>query len=160
MAASRARRLAITAICDPCHLEPLARQARAEGYAMLDRLLAEWGTPAAQFSGAGEAFLGLRDDSGSLLAVGGVHRDAYTDIHTVGRIRRVYVTAGARRRGVGTALVERLLDVGKARFATIRLRVPDARAAALYEKVGFVACSEPETTHRFVFGAKRLEPGR
>ena len=57
-----------------------------------------------------------------------------------GYIGNVAVTAPARRRGVGRALVEALLEEGRKRglaFLTLEVRRSNAPARALYESCGF-----------------------
>jgi hypothetical protein len=51
------------------------------------------------------------------------------------------------RRGVAFALVGGLLDAGRPHFEVVRLRVPDARAAAVYEAIGFRRIEARDATH-------------
>ena len=60
----------------------------------------------------------------------------------------ICVSADARGKGVGTALLNAVFDTGReAGFRAVRLDVIDrnARAKALYQRMGFVAISEEST---------------
>lgn len=68
----------------------------------------------------------------------------------------ICVTAAARGHGVGSALIKRICDEGFILgYRSVRLDVVDtnARARALYERLGFVAVqTEPIGLLRYVFG--------
>ena len=90
--------------------------------------------------------------AGTIVGVGGLHADPYvsadqSDSQGVGRLRHLYVRRAWRRRGVGAALVEDLLEASAPRFPTVRLRTPDSGAAAFYEALGFSAVHAPDQTH-------------
>ena len=68
----------------------------------------------------------------------------YAAMETVldeGYVYNVAVTAAARRQGVGRALMEYLIAEGRRRelsFISLEVRVSNAPAIALYERLGFV----------------------
>jgi GNAT superfamily N-acetyltransferase len=126
-------------------LEPLAAEARAEGHALIDRLIAEWDSGANRFDRPGERLLAAWQDD-SLVAVGGLNRDPYADDDRVGRLRHLYVRASWRRSGLGGQLAATLI-AGPHPFATIRLRTTNPAAAQMYEYIGFAVCDTPDATH-------------
>ncbi len=127
-------------------IEDLAALARTEGYRFLDRLIAEWQSGETRFDGPGEGLL-AHFDGGRMIAVGGLHRDPYAGMDRVARLRRLYVAPDRRQGGVGRALVARLIDDARGRFELVRLRVPDASAAAFYEAIGFARTDLADATH-------------
>ena len=124
----------------------LAREARLEGYAFLDRLGREWADGCNRFDQAGECLLGHFDES-ALVAVGGLNRDPYAGDPGTGRIRHLYVAPQRRRAGLATKLMQELLLRGGLAFARLRLRTDNAAAARLYERLGFSPADEPDATH-------------
>ena len=130
--------------------EPLQSEARAEGYDFVDRTVREWATGEHRFDGPGEALYGLFE-GGVLVAIGGLTRDPYAEGPEVGRLRRIYVRAAWRDRGVGTQMVKFLLAEAKKSFRAVRLRAENDRAARLYERLGFRPLVDPEATHTLLF---------
>jgi hypothetical protein len=84
--------------------DALAHEALLEGRHMIERLEREWAENRNRFNGEGEVLLGVFAD-GKLIAVGGLHKDPFTELPGVGRLRRVYVMSfleGTRhRQGIG-----------------------------------------------------------
>ncbi len=127
-------------------IEALAAAARSEGYRFLDRLIDDWQSGANRFDSPGEILLGAFSGP-RLVGVGGLNRDPYVREAKVGRIRRVYVAPDVRRHGTASLLVGRLVDIGRAHFLFLRLRVPNAAAASFYEALGFTPADERDVTH-------------
>ena len=126
-------------------LETLATEARAQGYAFVDRLIDEARSGQNAFQKAGECFCGVFVD-GTLVGCGGLNQDPYVG-PTVGRIRHIFILAAYRRRGIAAALVRELLRRAKPAFATVRLRTPDKNASRFYEALGFERTDHETATH-------------
>jgi GNAT superfamily N-acetyltransferase len=126
-------------------LLPLAAEARAEGYAFIDRLIAEWDCGANQFDWPGERLLGAWQDD-TLAAVCGLNRDPYAGNDQVGRLRHLYVRPDRRGSRLGRRLALALI-AGPHPFAKIRLRTTNPIAARMYEHIGFATCDAPDATH-------------
>jgi len=122
----------------------LTAEAEAEGYLFLRRHAQEWRDGILRFDRPGEIFLGALD-AGGLVGVGGISLDPYGPAPGLGRLRHLYVSPGRRGRGIGEALVTRLLDHGRCRFA--RLRLSTRSAGAFYERLGFRASPGENQTH-------------
>jgi len=75
-----------------------------------------------------------------------VRKTPYTDQY-VGRLRHIYVLSSARRSGVATLLVKKMLNQCKAYFDTFRLRTSDENADKFYEAIGFRRIDEKYATH-------------
>ena len=83
-----------------------------------------------------------------LVGVGGVHRDPYAGDPGVGRVRHFYVASGARRSGIGAAMLDALRAEARSHFAHLRLRTNTQRGARFYEASGFRPVDEADATHR------------
>jgi GNAT superfamily N-acetyltransferase len=126
--------------------DSLSVEARAEGYNFLDTLVREWETGTNRFNAPGEILLGCRD-GGKLVAVGGLNRDPFAGQPEIGRLRRVYVRAAWREKGIGGLLVAALLTQARGHFQCVRLRAENPAAARLYESMGFLPIADPSATH-------------
>ncbi len=130
---------------------PLVMEAESQGHRFMRRLLDDWESGANRFQKAGEFLLSAHIE-GRLVAVGGLNNDPYALIGHVGRLRHVYVLDTARRLGIGTLLVKRIMEDAAESFSTLRLRTKTTEAAEFYERLGFQKTSEQTATH--VIGLK------
>jgi GNAT superfamily N-acetyltransferase len=137
--------------------DELVAEASVQGFKFLSTMQAEWDVGENRFSGDGEAFYGVFVQE-KLVAVGGLNRDPFVNAPTIGRLRRIYVRAAWRRRGIGAALVAAMLSDARQSFHTVRLRADNPGAARLYERFGFQPCSDPGATHVLRFSPE--EPDR
>ncbi|WP_426957215.1 GNAT family N-acetyltransferase [Muricoccus radiodurans] len=120
----------------PSGLPALRDRAEAEGFRMLRVLEEDWVDGSVRFNGAGEALFTLVEGA-TLLGIGGVTQDPYADAGTA-RVRRLYVDASRRRKGLGRMLVDAIVEHAAANgFRLIRVRAPDP-AGAFYERCGFL----------------------
>jgi GNAT superfamily N-acetyltransferase len=98
----------------PAGFETLRSEARAEGYAFVERLATEWASGGMRFDRAGEALLVVHVDD-ELAALGGLTIDPA--IPETLRMRRFYVRKRFRRRRIGrrlaAALLERAAEAGR-----------------------------------------------
>lgn len=131
-------------------LEQMRAEADKEGYTFLDTLLEEWVSGKNRFNAAGEMLCGHLDQN-TLVAVGGLNCDPFLGDPTIGRIRRLYVMPAWRSRGIGGALLDKLLSVARLNFSCVRLRAENPRAARLYERKGFVPTASASATHVLSF---------
>lgn len=127
-------------------LEELQSESFAEGYNFLDRLVRDWQSGENRFDGPGEIFLGAFDKD-LLIAVGGLNRDPFAGDPEIGRIRRVYVRAAWRNKGIGRSLVNSLIEHARQNFSIVRLRAENPAAARLYERLDFLPIDDPHATH-------------
>jgi len=133
-------------------LFPVAAEARAEGHAFIDRLLAEWDNGINRFDRPGECLLAAREGV-EMIAVGGRNRDPHANDDRIGRLRHVYVRPPWRQIGIGRRLVEALI-AGPHPFEIIRLRTTNPRAARMYAHIGFAAIVDAGATH-VITGCRR-----
>ena len=136
---------------DACDIGALRHAAASEGIAFIERLVRDWEDASNRFEGAGEVLLGARVATG-VVAVGGLNHDPYQSDPYVGRLRHLYVMPRWRRRGVGRAMVARLLHAARGQFHTVRLRTGTATPPEFYLACDFLPCGAPDTTHEISIG--------
>jgi len=136
-------------------LDALLSEASAEGFTFLDCLVPDWADGSNRFCGEGEGFYAVfeqgEEGQEQLVAVGGLNRDPHLNSPEVGRLRRIYVRAPFRRRGIGAELVAAMLADARRSFLCVRLRAMNDGAARLYESFGFQACDDPNASHILYF---------
>lgn len=129
----------------------LVEESEAEGYRFLRRLVNQYEDGTNTFNKAGEVLYGVWDPAGELVAIGGLNRDPYSDKSGVGRLRRFYISEHARRQGIGTKLLQEILDYGKGHFNEIVVRTDSSIADAFYRANGFSGdLGLPEATHHII----------
>jgi GNAT superfamily N-acetyltransferase len=145
----RPRSITIRPLVDAAVLAELATDAEANGWRMVSRLIVEWADGSNRFTAPGErAYVAVSVDERPI-AVGGLNVDPFAEDLTVGRIRRLYVARGQRRKGVASALMETLMDDAAGHFRMVHLRTDSPEAAAFYEAIGFArVAGDPNCTHR------------
>src|ERR1700686_1980299 len=84
-------------------LAPLLAESTAEGFRFVERLSREWEEGRSRFDKPGELLLAAYDRE-TLVAIGGLTPDPYSEEPGLGRLRHVYVRADSRRRGIGRRL--------------------------------------------------------
>jgi GNAT superfamily N-acetyltransferase len=144
----------------PQALEPLIADSVREGFGFLERLREDWASGANRFDKAGEAFF-VGQVARELAGVCGLNRDPYSGDPSIGRLRRLYVSPGLRRRGVARCLVARALSLAREHYAAVRIRTDNPSAALFYEALGFIPTTSPQATHELrVSGGDRLPTRR
>src|SRR5262249_4135249 len=105
----------------------------------------EWASGANRFDAPGEAlFLAVADDQ--VVGVCGLNRDPYAHAPCAGRVRRLYVLAAHRGRGVGRLLLEAVVAHAYDHFSLLRVRTE--AASDFYTTRGFRRdASNAEATH-------------
>jgi GNAT superfamily N-acetyltransferase len=138
----------IRPLTDPTFLAKLATHADADGWHMVSLLIAEWNDGTNRFAARGErAYMACSPD-GEPIDVGGLNIHPFASDATVGRIRRLYVVRAHRRKGVASALMQKLSTDAADHFKTLHLRTDSVEAATFYESIGFMRIvGDPQCTH-------------
>lgn len=129
-------------------LERLVQESEKEGYRFVARLVNEIKDESNLFNRPGEGLFCVKNDAGSIIAIGGINQSPFDTTSGVGRLRRFYVAEGARREGVGTLLLQSIVEHAKKHFTEITVRTDSSKADAFYRACGFTFDdSASETTH-------------
>ena len=118
----------------PADFETMQAEARAEGYAFLDRLANDWASGAMRFDRPGEALLAAYSDD-VLAAVGGITIDPI--VPGALRMRRFYVRPAFRRAGIGREIALALLEGALQRVRVVTLNAA-VESVPFWEALGFV----------------------
>jgi GNAT superfamily N-acetyltransferase len=141
----------------PAQIHVLEQEATREGFKFLARLLRDWESGANRFDSPGECLMAAFLDN-KLVGIGGLSRDPYLKDNT-GRLRRLFVADSVRGRGVGQALVDRLVEHAAQRFCVVRLSTDTPQGAAFYLRCGFQPSSGDHVTHiKILDSAVSLRP--
>ena len=124
----------------------LRAEAAGEGFGHIEKLAEGWASGEQRFDGEGEALLAIFV-GGELAGIGGVTREHLEPQLGAMRMRRLYVRAAFRRRGVGRALVGAMIQQGLAgaRVLTVNAGTPDA--PAFWSAMGFAPDPRNGRTH-------------
>jgi GNAT superfamily N-acetyltransferase len=130
----------------PLQIFDLEREASAQGFNFLRRLIEEWSSGSNRFDRAGECLL-IAADNGDIVGVAGLNVDPYATSPDTARLRRLYVANDYRRRGIGEALVGAITQGAYPTFRVVRLSTDTIAAAMFYERLGFSAVVGETATH-------------
>jgi GNAT superfamily N-acetyltransferase len=127
-------------------IQPLLDSSLNEGFHFLKRLIDDWVSGTNRFDRRGEALF-IAACEGLVVGICGLNRDPYTGDASVARLRHLYVMPTQRHRGIGRSLVVHTIEFARQHFRIIRLRTDSPAAASFYERIGFKALLEPDSTH-------------
>jgi GNAT superfamily N-acetyltransferase len=129
-------------------LAPLLAASTAEGFRFVERMVREWQDGKARFDGPGELLLAAYHGA-SIVAIGGLTADPYTNEPALGRLRHLYVRPDARRKKIGERLVQALERAAQETYRALVLRTDTQTAARFYEALGYTPLPAGGTaTHR------------
>lgn len=126
--------------------------AESEGHANMALFVQEYESGRNCFAKAGEILLGAFDRQ-RLVGIGGLNADPYEPARGVGRVRRMYVDPAYRSLGVGAMLVGCIESHARGHFPALQLFTSSPRAAAFYEKLGYIPQYRHKVSHSKVLGA-------
>jgi GNAT superfamily N-acetyltransferase len=122
----------------------LRAEAEAEGHRHMTRLAEELASGATRFEALFAAF-----DDGDLLGVGGMTVEPSEAPEPAIRMRRLYVSPRARRRGVARTLASALLQEALGQVALITVHAGGEQAARFWNAQGFTAVENHAWSHEF-----------
>ena len=126
----------------------LVQESEEEGYRFVTRLVNEFEDGSNTFNKTGEVLFCVKKNDGTVVAIGGINQSPFSQESEEGRLRRFYVLDHVRREGVGTLLLQSIIEHAKHHFKEITVRTESAKADAFYRAGGFsFDDSASETTH-------------
>ena len=133
----------------------LLAESEKEGYNFLRRLETAWRNGTNRFSLTGEGLYRAVND-GELIGIGGINLDPFQNNKRIGRLRRFYIKQSWRKQGVGSMLLNHILENHWVYFEEITLRTHSQIARFFYEKNGFKKIpNEINHTHKIVQKTKK-----
>lgn len=132
---------------DPEVLATLMRHCKIEGFQMMQRLHDNFVNGSNRFDKKGEALF-IADHETKIIGIGGRNIDPYTADTGIARVRHLYVMPEWRYIGVGSRLLNQIIDVPERVFKKITVRTDNPAARKFYEVHGFKYVGEGEVTHK------------
>lgn len=123
----------------------LEKEAVAEGFRFLTRLISEWHSGKNRFDAPGECLMAAYSEQ-HLIGIGGLSVDPYIK-PGIARLRRVYVAPAARNQYVGQALIKVLVAHAALHFQQVRLCTDTSGGDAFYLRCGFIRIKDIHATH-------------
>lgn len=127
-------------------IEQLVEEAQREGYLFVQRTIDEWKNDTNRFSHKGEALWGLMAGN-TLIGIGGLNQDIYTEQPNIGRARHLYISFAYRRKGCATILMKTIVDQARQYFTMLRLFTDNPAAGVFYETLGFNKADTLKASH-------------
>jgi GNAT superfamily N-acetyltransferase len=127
----------------PEGFEALRAAADAEGFGAMSRLAGEWAERPEMFA----CLLAAPGPAGGLSAIGGLTAEPQPQGEPAMRIRRPYVHPEARRAGVGTVLVNALVQEALDSVRLVTVNAAATLAPAFWTGLGFVRVQGRPWTH-------------
>ncbi|MCB0610870.1 MAG: GNAT family N-acetyltransferase [Lewinella sp.] len=123
-----------------------------EGFQFLDRLVTEWISGVNRFDKPGEGLFQARVRQ-TIVGIGGINNNPYSESGKVGRVRHVYIHPDFRRRGGGRRMITHIIAVFRDEYDRFSLRTDTDAAGLFYESVGFRRLKDSAvSTHFYPLG--------
>jgi GNAT superfamily N-acetyltransferase len=118
-------------------LTNLVEQSKEEGFRFVERLVNDYRSGSNTFNRGGEVLLGVFNEEGTLVAIGGLNKDPFSTGECIGRLRRFYVSKEFRRSGIGSMLVRRIIDEARKYYDILVLHTDTEQGDTFYRAIGF-----------------------
>ena len=126
----------------------LVQESETEGYRFLTRLVNDYEDGTNTFKKRGEGLFSISNETGDVVAIGGVNQSPFSDGMHVARLQRFFVLNDVRRLGVGSLLLKGIIDHSRDSFDELTVRTESSKADTFYRSNGFeLDDSTSETTH-------------
>ncbi|AWD67650.1 MULTISPECIES: GNAT family N-acetyltransferase [Priestia] len=118
-------------------IKELLIESQEEGFFFLTKLIAEYKNGQNVFNKTGERLWGVYGEQNELIAVAALNQDPYSKCANVGRVRRFYVSAQFRRKGIGKRLLKEIIHYAENYYDSLVLYTDTEEATLFYERTGF-----------------------
>lgn len=126
----------------------LVKESKNEGFLFLERLVNDYKDGTNKFNRYGEFLYGVFTIEGSIVAIGGLNIDPFSNMEQIGRLRRFYVSKDYRRKGIGELLLDTIISDAKKHYKTLVLHTDTEQADKFYTSYGFSKENRfPNSTH-------------
>ncbi|ADF39686.1 GNAT family N-acetyltransferase [Priestia megaterium] len=131
-------------------IKELLIESQEEGFFFLTKLVAEYKNGQNVFNKIGERLWGVYGEQNKLIGVAGLNQDPYSQHTNVGRVRRFYVSARFRRKGIGKRLLKEIIHYAGNYYNTLALYTDTDEATLFYERNGFKRIhNQHKITHEY-----------
>ncbi|QTC42897.1 GNAT family N-acetyltransferase [Bacillus sp. V3] len=118
-------------------LHSLIEQSKEDGFRFVERLVNDYKNGSNTFNREGEVLIGVFNEEGILVAIGGLNINPFSKDNNIGRLRRFYVSKEVRRNGIGSLLVNRIIEEAKRYYEIVVLHTDTEQGDRFYRAVGF-----------------------
>src|SRR5690554_5761936 len=108
-----------------------------DGCHILSKLREAYNNESNTFNKQGEV-LYIAMLNNNVVGIGGLNQDPYIDEIGFGRVRNLYVMREHRKKGIGKAILQEIIDEAREQFKILGLRTYNQIAAEMYCSYGFV----------------------
>ncbi|KKI91050.1 hypothetical protein WQ54_16995 [Bacillus sp. SA1-12] len=119
------------------NIQSLLIQSKKEGFRFVKRLVNDLKTGENTYKQPGEVLFGVFNSEGSLVAIGGINIDPFSNIPYIGRLSRFYVSKEYRRKGLGRLLLKKIIAEASNDFNILVLHTDTKLANFFYTCTGF-----------------------
>jgi GNAT superfamily N-acetyltransferase len=131
-------------------MKELLIESQREGFFFLTKLVAEYKNDQNVFIKTGERLWGVYSEQSRLIGVAGLNQDPYSQYANVGRVRRFYISAQFRRKGIGKQLLKEVINYSESYYDSLVLYTDTDEAKLFYEQNGFKCVyNQYKITHEY-----------
>ncbi|MFS0901853.1 GNAT family N-acetyltransferase [Priestia aryabhattai] len=131
-------------------MKELLIESQREGFFFLTKLVAEYKNDQNVFIKTGERLWGVYSEQSRLIGVAGLNQGPYSQYANVGRVRRFYISAQFRGRGIGKRLLKEVINYAENYYDSLVLYTDMDEAKLFYEQNGFEhVYNQHKITHEY-----------
>lgn len=131
-------------------IKELLIESQEAGFFFLTKLVAEYKNGQNVFNKTGERLWGVYGEKNKLIGVAGLNQNPYIQYANAGRVRRFYVSAQFRRKGIGKQLLKEIIHYAENYYDSLVLYTDTDKAKLFYERNGFKRVyNQHKITHEY-----------
>lgn len=117
----------------------------SEGYRFMERFVEEFDSEENMFDKEGEGLFAAKIDN-QIVGIISINVDPFLNKETIGRVRHLYVLPQFRNRGIASALLRTVVELGSKYFQMLTLYSDNFIPEKLYTQYGFIRSNEYDRT--------------
>ncbi|MEI4528461.1 GNAT family N-acetyltransferase [Priestia megaterium] len=131
-------------------IKELLIESQEEGFCFLTKLIVEYKNGQNVFNKIGERLWEVYGKKNKLIGVAGLNQNPNSQYANVRRVRRFYVSAQFRRKGVGKQLLKEIIHYAENYYDSLVLYTDTDKAKLFYERNGFKRVyNQHKITHEY-----------